>query len=267
MISSTYWVPYMLANTFALVVLALAFWRRDAARWAGAGVFAWAAVINTWTAATDPGVYLNYAALTPSETYREFILGWFSQRIPLVVILIAAGQLMIAALMASRDEEWRRIGVIGAEVFLLAVAPLGIGAGFPFSLTFGAALVASVGWGAHVSRALQTTIHWAPRVAGGGLACLLVALAGDAWGDGTTVLQRIAATLVHLIPAALVVGTLAIARRSPRAAGVLCFVLAVAYAVFAQGRINWILVVATPLVVEGALFLLSDRLEADARHA
>ena len=135
---------YLGANAFALAVLALTFWSRDAARWVGAAVFAWAAVVNSWTALVQPQVYLEYADLALSAIYRGFILGWFSRHIQAFVLLIAAGQLAIAALLASPRVSHRRLGAGGAVAFLLAISPLGVGSGFPFSLTFGAALLLSV---------------------------------------------------------------------------------------------------------------------------
>jgi hypothetical protein len=148
--------PYLAANAFALATLGIAFWNRTAARWIGVAVFAWAAGTNTWFALTRPEVYLEYAALTPSMLYRDFILGWFSRHIPLMVLCIAAGQLTIAALMASRRDTHRIVALAGALVFLLAISPLGVGSGFPFSLTFGAALAVSAGAGRR---------HWQPRLA------------------------------------------------------------------------------------------------------
>jgi hypothetical protein len=131
---------YMTANAIALVILFLAVRRPRAARWLSVAIFAWASVTNTWTALGTPAVYLEYADLTLSETYRTFILGWFSRHIEPVVLSIAGGQAAIALLLAV-GRPWRRIGVAGAIIFLLAIAPLGVGSGFPFSLTFAAALL------------------------------------------------------------------------------------------------------------------------------
>ena len=155
---------YLAANAFSLATLAIAFWSSVAARWIGVGVFAWAAAINTRTALVNPSIYLEYADLTPSLHYRSFILGWFSQHVQLVVLTIAAGQLAIAALLALRGRTSRRLGVAGAVIFLLAIAPLGVGAGLPFSLTFSIALLVSVGAGAVASRPVQQAIHWIPRL-------------------------------------------------------------------------------------------------------
>ena len=131
---------YVTANLTALAVLALVVWRPAVARWMIAGVFVWASITNTMTALGTPEVYLEYAALTPSAWYRDFITGWFSGHIRAMVLSIAAGQMLIAALLAM-PRPWRRLGVLGAVVFLAAIAPLGVGSGFPFSVTFGAAVV------------------------------------------------------------------------------------------------------------------------------
>jgi hypothetical protein len=133
MIPHEYLVLYVSANLIALAILVLAFWRPRIARWVWVAIFVWAASVNTMTAAATPWEYLAYGALTPSTLYREFIEGWFSTHIQPFVLSIAVGQLIIAFLLA-RAGDARRLGVAGASVFLLAIAPLGVGSGFPFSL-------------------------------------------------------------------------------------------------------------------------------------
>jgi hypothetical protein len=133
MIPQEYLVMYVGANLVALAILSLAFWRPRIARWVWVAIFVWAAFANTITAATDPWAYLVYGELTPSAWYREFIGGWFRTRIEPFVLSIAVGQLIIAMLL-SRAGAARRLGVAGASVFLLAIAPFGVGSGFPFSL-------------------------------------------------------------------------------------------------------------------------------------
>lgn len=133
MIPQDYLVMYVSANLIALAILALAYWRPAAARWVWVAIFLWAASVNTITVAREPWVYLAYGALTPSALYREFIDGWFSAHIQPFILAIAAGQLTIAILL-SRSGDARWLGIVGASVFLLAIAPLGVGSGFPFSL-------------------------------------------------------------------------------------------------------------------------------------
>jgi len=140
MVPHEYVVPYLISNGVALTILLLAFRRPTVVRWIWMAIFTWAAGVNTWTATREPWAYLAYAALTPSAVYRHFIEGWFSQNIPWVVLPIAAGQFAIATLL-FRGGQARRLGVVGAVTFLLAIAPLGIGSGFPFSLTGGLSLI------------------------------------------------------------------------------------------------------------------------------
>jgi hypothetical protein len=109
-------------------------------KWLWVVIFLWAAMINILTASGTPLVYLAYGGLTPSELYRDFITGWFSQHIAPMVLSIAVGQLMIAMLLSHADQV-RRLGVLGATIFLLAIAPLGVGSAFPFSLTAVASLL------------------------------------------------------------------------------------------------------------------------------
>jgi hypothetical protein len=140
MIPQEYLATYLIANLVGLAILGVAFWRPAIARWMWVAIFVWAASVNTITAAREPWVYLAYGALTPSPVYRDFIAGWFSAHIQPVVLSIAAGQLTIAILL-SRAGDARWLGVIGASLFLLAIAPLGVGSGFPFSVTAIASLL------------------------------------------------------------------------------------------------------------------------------
>ena len=145
MIPQEYLVPYLIANLIALGIFALAFWRPAVIRWIWVAIFVWAATVNTMTAAREPWVYLVYGDLTPSALYRDFIAGWFSTHIQPFVLSIAAGQLTIAILL-SRAGDARWLGVVGASLFLLAIAPLGVGSGFPFSLMAIASLLV-MEWG------------------------------------------------------------------------------------------------------------------------
>jgi hypothetical protein len=82
---------------------------------------------------TTPADYLNYAQFAVLDVYRGFILGFFAQHITALVCTIAVGQACVAFLLATNG--WlRRLGYIGAIVFLLAIVPLGVGAGFPATI-------------------------------------------------------------------------------------------------------------------------------------
>jgi hypothetical protein len=133
----------IISNVIALLVL-FASWRwRNVGRSLFILMFLWAAQVNMRLAIWNPGAYLDYAqwAVTP---YRHFILGTFAQHTTLIVGAIAVGQTAIAILVASRGRAVT-LGLLGAITFLLAIAPLGRGSAFPFSLTasFAAAVLMS----------------------------------------------------------------------------------------------------------------------------
>jgi hypothetical protein len=108
-------------------------------KWRRAGLalfallFAWASVVNAATALRSPMDYLGYAGFALSGTYRGFILGFFAQHVTAIVLTIAIGQGLIAVALL-RGGRWGRAGVAGAIAFLLAIAPLGIGAGLPATI-------------------------------------------------------------------------------------------------------------------------------------
>ena len=136
-----YLFPYLTANATALGFLALAFWKPRWARWASVAVFLAAALLNVLIALNQPADYQAFGDLAPLSLYRDFIRGWFSTNVPWLLVPIALGQLLIALLFLDNTRLSRRLGTAAALVFLLAIAPLGVGSGFPLTLTFGLALV------------------------------------------------------------------------------------------------------------------------------
>lgn len=135
----------IISNVVAALILVVAWRWRNVGRLLFVLLFLWAAQINLRTAILTPTAYLDYArwAIPP---YRAFILGPFARHITAFVAVIAVGQLAIAVLVALRGAAVR-LGVLGALTFLLAIAPLGRGSAFPFSLIAGgAAAVLARGW-------------------------------------------------------------------------------------------------------------------------
>lgn len=251
--------PFIAANAFACATLIIAFWRRDLARWIAVGVFGCAAVINTATAITDPEAHLRYAPLTLLGSYRDFILGPFSRHIPLVVVSIATGQALIALLLAWRDRRARWFGVAGSLLFLAAIAPLGVGAGLPFSITFGMAVVAAVREATPLRRVAATVLWWTARGLGLAMSGLLALFALDVFGGHATLGVALGHLLLHLIPAACVLLAVLTAWRYPRAGAAALFALAVLYAAIVGGRWSWMAVVSAPLVADGICFLWTTR--------
>ncbi|MES1217806.1 MAG: hypothetical protein ABUT20_20035 [Bacteroidota bacterium] len=103
-------------------------------------LFAWACWMNWTTAIEKPQVYLEYANLTWSGIYRNFINGWFSEHLVFSVTLIAICQGLIAISMLLSGWIFKA-GAIGAIIFLVAIVPFGIGSGFPTTLIMAAAMI------------------------------------------------------------------------------------------------------------------------------
>jgi hypothetical protein len=102
-------------------------------------IFGWASWTNWNEAIIAPQFYLDYAGLTFSDLYRDFIEEWFSWHITLAVGFIATCQALIAVSMLFKGWIFRT-GSIGAIIFLIAIAPLGVGSAFPCTLIMAVAM-------------------------------------------------------------------------------------------------------------------------------
>jgi hypothetical protein len=96
-------------------------------------LFLFAAQVNVRLAFTRPEEYLAFARFAYLDWYRDFILGFFGRHTTAIVAAIAVGQFCVGVLVLFGGRALR-LGLIGAIVFLVAVAPLGTGAGFPATL-------------------------------------------------------------------------------------------------------------------------------------
>ena len=99
---------------------------------------------------------------------------------------------------------------------------------------------------------------WAPRILGVAMALFLALFALDAF-DGRPFFTALPGFLIHLIPAFLVLASVALAWRFPLAGAVAFLGLALMYAVTARWRLGWIAVIGGPLVVLAVLFVVSWR--------
>ena len=66
--------------------------------------------------------------------------------------------------------------------------------------------------------------------------------------------------LMNLLPALICLVALVIAWKNERIGGLLFIVLAIAYAAWTRTRLDWVMTVAGPLFLVGALFLLAGRM-------
>ncbi len=104
-------------------------------------------------------------------------------------------------------------------------------------------------------------IVWTPRI----LSILFIGFVSmfalDVFGQGRSWTEVLGALLVHLIPSYVLILILVLAWRRPLAGAVGYLALALAYSVFAvrRGHWDWSLILAGPLLVVAALFLVSWR--------
>ena len=150
-------VMYLGSITISLVVLWVTWKRIEIGRLLLVLLFLWASYVNSKTAITNPEDYLNYAAYAWSGWYRDFILGTFAANIKPMVLTIASGQFLIALFLSFRGI-WVRAGAVGAIIFFLAIAPLGVASGFPTSIILAVAayLIARHRFSKHLMGTIQS---------------------------------------------------------------------------------------------------------------
>jgi len=130
----------IVSNVVAILQLIAAIKWPRIARFSFFLLFAWASWANWIESQLRPQYYLDYANLTWSDRYRDFINGWFSGHIQLAVGFIAIGQGLIAISMLLKGWIFRT-GSLGAIIFLLAILPFGVGSGFPCTAIMAAAII------------------------------------------------------------------------------------------------------------------------------
>ena len=129
----------LISNGVAILQLVAAIKWPRIARFSFFLLFAWAGWTNWQTSQQTPQFYLDYGDLTWSGWYRDFITGWFAEHIKPAVGFIAACQCLIAVSMLLKGRAFKT-GCIGAILFLVAILPLGVGAGFPCTAIMAIAL-------------------------------------------------------------------------------------------------------------------------------
>ncbi|HEX6334396.1 MAG TPA: hypothetical protein VFZ78_09225 [Flavisolibacter sp.] len=131
--NSEYVTALIISNLVVLIILYFSIRQQRVARLLMFLLFMWAGITNWYVATHNPEAYLQYADLAFIAWYRDFINGWFRNNALWFIGLIATGQLAIAISMLLKGWMFRT-GALGGMIFLLAITPLGVGAGFPFPL-------------------------------------------------------------------------------------------------------------------------------------
>lgn len=127
-----FWTAYTLSNVGALTALWSSRKYPRLTRLFFFLLFGGAACFNTYTALDSPWVYQDFAD-TAVQPYKWFILGPFAAIMRSMVVVIAAGQALIALTMFFRGRIFRW-GCWGGILFGIGVAPLGLNAAFPATL-------------------------------------------------------------------------------------------------------------------------------------
>ena len=141
MIPADYIGPFLTSNGIAILLIPVALLWPKVARILFGLIFTAAALFNGYTALTDASAYLMYGEVAVLPIYRDFIYGAFSQSTALFIFLIASGQLAVGVMLLIGTRLPLALGTLGGIIFLTAIAPLGFGSAFPFSLFVIAALV------------------------------------------------------------------------------------------------------------------------------
>ena len=133
--------PYIGSNVVAIALLLVAALWPKVARVLFVVIFFAAGIFNAYTVITEPMAYVEgYGELAVLKLYQDFIYGVFSQYTIAFVLAIAVGQIAVGGLLLAK-RPLLTLGVIGGTIFLAAIAPLGVGSAFPFSVFAIAALV------------------------------------------------------------------------------------------------------------------------------
>jgi len=113
----------------------------------------------------------------------------------------------------------------------------------------------------------RALLEWGPRLVGVAVVLFVASFALDAFsGDGPFWAEAFG-FLIHLAPALLLLAVVTVAWRFAWVGAVMFIGLAALYAAAAAGHLAWILIIAGPMALAGALYLLSWlALRGDAAH-
>lgn len=120
-------------NLIAIAMTIITWRRNDWGRLLFALNFLGAAAFNWIFLVMDPEEYIYYVEFVLLDSYRDFILGPFSENTRFFLGIITAAQILIGLGLLSRGRRLK-VAALGAMIFLIAIAPLGLGAAFPATL-------------------------------------------------------------------------------------------------------------------------------------
>jgi hypothetical protein len=124
---------YVVSNVFALWLIPVSAKWPKVARLFFSVLFLGGGVWNLFASLTMPAFYVATYGHLATPFYAAFIFGPFASNPALFVVPIALGELAIG-ILATGTGTWVRLSMIGVTVFMLGLAPLGVGGAFPFSI-------------------------------------------------------------------------------------------------------------------------------------
>ena len=134
-----YWFPYVVTHAVTFLMILICY------KWPKAGKVAWgiifilAGIFNIFTVIRDPEAYLSYRDHAV-DFYKFFIDGVFRSFTIFIVSLIGIGQILVGIFLLRKGKLFL-LGILGGIVFLVAIAPLGIGSAFPSTLLMAFSLI------------------------------------------------------------------------------------------------------------------------------
>ncbi|NIM96900.1 MAG: hypothetical protein GTO24_02085 [candidate division Zixibacteria bacterium] len=134
-----YLFPWIISNVVSLALLFVCYKWSRIGRYLFSFIFLAACIVNTLEAIGDPHTYVETYGKLAFFFYKDFIHGFFARHTTVIVLAIAAGQLLISVFLFL-GKKFFIYGVSGGIIFLLAITPLGLGSAFPATLLMAAAL-------------------------------------------------------------------------------------------------------------------------------
>jgi len=134
-----YIVPFIVSNIIALFLLFVSIRWKRAARISFGLIFIAAGIFNAYQSSVDASVYTTVYGETAVSFYKSLIYNVFAKNAEVYVKLIASFQL-IAGISLVLKKPLYYIGIFCGIVFLLGIAPLGVGSAFPATILMAVSL-------------------------------------------------------------------------------------------------------------------------------
>ena len=139
LIPQEYLVPFILTNIISIILIIVSIKWIDAGKIIFAVIFLFACGFNVYNVINHPDSYLEFGKTAKLFFYRDFIFGDFRDNIIIYIIIIAVIQLMISFFLFT-ESFLTNYGFTGGIIFLVLIAPLGLGSAFPSTLLMALAL-------------------------------------------------------------------------------------------------------------------------------